>query len=137
MNHKSLFELSHTIFSKQLNSFSQKIGDIIMQDGGINEKELSEVFRKHLDEYGSLLNVNTNYLVIKLSKFKEDTYTISPNNNQDFEDKVKFIEEVFPNIRNTELFFDNGQRIITFCCTSEKLNIIAPLINNYSDKLVA
>jgi hypothetical protein len=126
-----------TIFSKQLNSFSQKIGDIVMQDGGINEKELSGVFRKHLEEYGSLLNVNTNYLVIKLSKFKEDTYTISPNNNQAFEDKVKFIEEVFPNIKNTELFFDNGQRIITLCCTSEKLDIIEPLIYNYRDKLVA
>ena len=130
-----LFNIINVLISNQLNSFTKKLPDLILPDGNINKENLVNSLNEHLNEFSKKVGVQTNYLVVKLSKEANETYTITPADNKDFINKVKFIEEVFPKIRNTELFFDKGHRIITLC--HNRLKLAKLLKKHYKKKLIA
>lgn len=135
MRYKSFFERSHELISRQLNYFADKLQDLVLNDGTINNKNLIGIFNEQLEEFSSELKLSTNFLVVKLSKKSEDTYTITPKEDKDFNNKVRFIEEVFQKLKNTEIFFDHGERIITFCHSSTEM--IQKVKKYYGSKLIA
>lgn len=113
----SIFGKVNSLVATELQKFAKQLRQIVSEDGEIEFKELIDFLKNSLNDFTSLKVANTEYLVFKLSDQPEHVQVVVPDQEphlQSFRTKVRFIEEVFPRIRNTDLFFQDGQRIVSF-----------------------
>jgi hypothetical protein len=111
------FKEVNSLVATELIDFAKELPKIVSEKGEIQVNALIRFIRRSLQKFEKLNVANTEYLVFKLSDLPEDVHIVSPDKKKDleiFNTKVNFIERVFPRIRNTDLFFRDGQRIISF-----------------------
>jgi hypothetical protein len=113
----NIFKEVNALIAAELQDFAKALPTIVSEKGEIQHTTLIDFLRRSLHKFEKLNVANTEFLVFKLSDLPSDAHVVAPDKEEDlqtFNAKFTFIEKVFSRIRNTDLFFRDGQRIISF-----------------------
>lgn len=117
MRFNAYFQDVQEFIEEKQRIFAGRLNDMVSPTGDFIPEEFKSIFADIVKEFEGLIqrNLMTDFLVVKLSPYPEDVHVvISPEDEELFSAKVRFIEKVFEQIKYTKLFFDKSERLIVF-----------------------